>query len=53
MGDMGKIEPVPVRILIINPNTSMSMTDALKPMIETLGYQAVGFPEHLLVFFLS
>jgi hypothetical protein len=46
MGVMGGTEPVPVRILIINPNTSVSMTDALEPMIEALGYQAVGFPEY-------
>lgn len=45
MGDMGESEPVPVRILIINPNTSVSMTDALRPMINALGNSAVsGLP---------
>lgn len=33
---------VPVRILIINPNTSTHMTDALKPAVEGLGYQNVS-----------
>ncbi len=35
-------EPVPpVRILIINPNTSTHMTEALKPAVEELGYPSV------------
>lgn len=29
------------RILIINPNTTASMTDALKPLISSLGYGKV------------
>jgi hypothetical protein len=32
----------PVRMLIINPNTSQSMTDALKPVVENLGYHPVS-----------
>jgi len=28
-------------VLVINPNTSKSMTDALKPLIESLGYDKV------------
>lgn len=33
---------VPVRLLVINPNTSQHMTDALKPVIEGLGYSNVS-----------
>lgn len=36
---------VPVRILIINPNTSKHMTDALKPVIEALGFPKVSCPD--------
>jgi hypothetical protein len=32
-----------VRILIINPNTSEHMTDALKPLVQKLGYNHVSF----------
>lgn len=32
----------PVRLLIINPNTSQHMTDALKPAAESLGYSNVS-----------
>jgi hypothetical protein len=43
MGDNSSpSEPPAVRMLIINPNTSVSMTDALKPMIDALGYQGVS-----------
>lgn len=35
---------VPVRVLIINPNTSQNMTDALKPVVEQLGYKNVSHP---------
>ena len=43
MGDIGGQQDVPpVRMLIINPNTSVSMTQALKPMVEALDYQAVS-----------
>ena len=31
-------------VLVINPNTSKSMTDALKPLIESLGYDKVCRP---------
>jgi hypothetical protein len=31
-----------IRMLIINPNTSSSMTDALRPMVQSLGYPDVG-----------
>jgi hypothetical protein len=31
-----------VRILIINPNTSEHMTDALKPLVQKLGYNHVS-----------
>lgn len=49
MGDIaGVMEPALVRLLIINPNTSVSMTDALKPMIDDLGYENVGHNPHLL-----
>lgn len=35
-------QPVPpVRILIINPNTSTHMTDALRPVVDDLGYPSV------------
>ncbi|EXJ96352.1 hypothetical protein A1O1_01478 [Capronia coronata CBS 617.96] len=33
----------PVRILVINPNTSTHMTDALKPMVEGLGFPSVDY----------
>lgn len=33
---------VPVRVLIINPNTSQHMTDALKPVIDALGFENVS-----------
>lgn len=32
-----------VRMLIINPNTSSSMTDALRPVVQGLGYPNVEF----------
>ncbi|OAP62137.1 hypothetical protein AYL99_04340 [Fonsecaea erecta] len=35
--------PPPVRILIINPNTSQAMTDALVPVVESLGFPAVQY----------
>jgi hypothetical protein len=31
-----------VRILVINPNTSEHMTDALKPLVQKLGYNHVS-----------
>jgi Asp/Glu/hydantoin racemase len=31
-----------IRLLIINPNTSEHMTDALKPLVENLGFKEVG-----------
>ena len=31
----------PVRILIINPNTNVSMTESLKPVVNSLGYSDV------------
>ena len=31
----------PVRILIINPNTNVSMTESLKPVVDSLGYRDV------------
>lgn len=34
---------VPVRALIINPNTSQHMTDALTPVIDALGFENVSF----------
>ncbi|KAJ4518038.1 dal80p-controlled protein [Exophiala dermatitidis] len=33
----------PVRILIINPNTSTHMTDALRPVVEELGFPDVHY----------
>ena len=33
----------PLRILVINPNTSTRMTDALKPILEQLNYSDVQF----------
>ncbi len=33
----------PVRILIINPNTSQRMTDALRPVIDSLGFPSVQY----------
>lgn len=33
---------VPVRVLIINPNTSQHMTDALKPVTDALGFENVS-----------
>ena len=33
----------PLRLLVINPNTSQPMTDALKPMVQDLGYNGVGY----------
>ena len=33
---------VPVRVLIINPNTSQHMTDALKPVVDALGFENVS-----------
>ncbi|OAL33576.1 hypothetical protein AYO20_07083 [Fonsecaea nubica] len=35
--------PPPVRILIINPNTSQPMTDALKPVVQGLGISGVQY----------
>lgn len=32
-----------IRILIINPNSSQLMTDALRDPVETLGYNNVFF----------
>ena len=32
----------PIRILIVNPNTTQPMTDALRPLIDRLGYNDVG-----------
>lgn len=32
----------PIRLLIINPNTSQHMTDGLRPAVEGLGYQDVS-----------
>jgi len=32
-----------MRILIVNPNTSTQMTDALRPVVEGLGYAAVEY----------
>ena len=29
------------RILVINPNTTQSMTENLKPLVESLGYDNV------------
>lgn len=29
-------------VLIINPNTTQAMTDALKPLVHSLGYETVG-----------
>lgn len=40
---MASPSEVPVRVLIINPNTSQHMTDALKPVIDTLGFENVSF----------
>lgn len=40
---------VPVRVLIINPNTSQHMTDALKPVVEGLGYKNVSHPSISLI----
>ena len=31
-----------IRLLIINPNTSEHMTDALKPLVQNLGYNKVS-----------
>ena len=43
MGDIGDQQgAAPVRMLVINPNTSVSMTAALEPMIDALEYQAVS-----------
>ncbi|KAJ9602273.1 dal80p-controlled protein [Cladophialophora chaetospira] len=33
----------PVRILIINPNTSQHMTDALQPVVDSLGFPSVQY----------
>ncbi|KIX00258.1 uncharacterized protein Z518_10397 [Rhinocladiella mackenziei CBS 650.93] len=33
----------PVRILIINPNASTHMTDALKPVVDALGYPSAEY----------
>lgn len=41
---MSSSADVPVRVLIINPNTSRHMTDALKPMVESLGFSNVSPP---------
>lgn len=39
----------PLRLLVINPNTSQPMTDALRPMVQDLGYTQVSttFDTHL------
>lgn len=39
---MSVIEDVPVRILIVNPNTSEHMTQALQPVIDDLGFKNVS-----------
>jgi hypothetical protein len=31
----------PIRILIINPNSTASMTDGLRPLVEALGFPDV------------
>lgn len=31
-----------ISLLIINPNTTKSMTDALKPIVSSLGYSDVS-----------
>lgn len=36
-------EPL-LRLLIVNPNTSRPMTEALKPMVNDLGYNSVSTP---------
>lgn len=35
-----------VRVLIINPNTSQHMTNALKPVTESLGFENVSLYRH-------
>jgi hypothetical protein len=32
----------PIRILIINPNSTASMTDALRPLVEALDFKDVN-----------
>lgn len=45
---MTQLSETPVRVLIINPNTSQHMTDALRPVVEELGYHNVSItlPNH-------
>ncbi|KAK5090324.1 dal80p-controlled protein [Lithohypha guttulata] len=40
---MSVIEDVPVRILVVNPNTSEHMTKALQPVIDDLGFKNVQY----------
>ncbi len=37
----------PIKILIINPNTTQSMTDGLRAPVESLDYNNVTFPRTL------
>ena len=43
----GRSSTTPLRLLVINPNTSQSMTDALKPMVQDLHYNPVSHPSPL------
>jgi hypothetical protein len=36
-----KMVPALRKILIINPNSTRSMTNALKPLVDSLGYSSV------------
>jgi Asp/Glu/hydantoin racemase len=39
---MASTAPIKRYILVINPNTTEAMTDGLKPLIASLGYQPVS-----------
>lgn len=41
--NMASPSETPVRVLVINPNTSTHMTDALKPVINELGFKNVCY----------
>jgi len=40
---INKLTPQKISILVINPNTSTHMTDALKPIIDNLNYSDIDF----------